>query len=121
MATDGKFDRSTTAVNLKESIVAYFTNLNGFSIVRGGVLLFTALLWLIPLIALLYVAAQPTEGLLSGSFWAFPDRFALVQNMMQAWTQAEFKDYAINSLIYASIGSVVAVFLASLEGSRSLG
>lgn len=116
MATDDKFNRSTTAVDLRNNITEYFTNLDGFSVIRGGVLIFTSILWLIPLITLLYVAMQPSQNFLSGSFWAVPDRFALLENMMQAWTQANFRSYAINSLIYASVGSVVAVLLASLAG-----
>jgi multiple sugar transport system permease protein len=63
---------------------------------------------------LLYIAVQPS--LPQGAFWSTPERVALVGNLVEAWTEANFGRYAVNSLLYASVGSVVAVFLASLAG-----
>ena len=115
MATDDA-EQSQPILKLRNNAVGYVTSLDIFSAIRAGFLLITSLLWLVPLLSLIYVASQPTSGLLSGSFWAIPDRFALFENIMMAWTQADFRNYAINSLLYASLGSVIAVFLASLAG-----
>lgn len=116
MATDDRLDLTATVDDLRTDTTNYLMNLNGFSVIRGVVLLITAFLWLVPLIALFYVAVQPNQSLVSGSFWALPNQSALLENMILAWTQADFRNYAINSLIYASVGSVIAVFLASLAG-----
>lgn len=113
MAIDGRFERPSLD-DTRTNFAEFVENLDGFNVLRGVLIAFVSILWLVPLLALFYVAIQPS--LPQGAFWSLPERVALFENLVQAWTEADFEDYAINSLIYASIGSVIAVFLASLAG-----
>jgi len=109
-------DRVTvpTVEGTKTTAVGFVRNADAFDLLRGSLIVLMTVLWLVPLIALLYVAVQPS--LPQGAFWSTPKRVALIGNLIEAWTEANFGSYAVNSLVYASAGSVVAVFLASLAG-----
>jgi multiple sugar transport system permease protein len=65
---------------------------------------------------MLFISLKPTDQLITGEFWALPQDLAVVDNLATAWEDANFRNYAINSLIYATVGSGLAVFLASLAG-----
>jgi len=74
------------------------------------------LLWMLPLLAMVFISLKPTDQLISGDFWALPQNLAIVDNLATAWEDANFRSYAINSLVYATVGGGIAVFLASLAG-----
>lgn len=74
------------------------------------------LLWLVPILAMAYIALKPTNQLITESFWNLPDTVVLLENLRTAWVDANFRNYAVNSFIYASIGGLGAVFLASMAG-----
>ncbi|WP_224337814.1 carbohydrate ABC transporter permease [Haloprofundus halobius] len=113
MATDERPGQPTVD-GAKNDVAEYLKNLNGFNVLRGGLIVLISVLWLIPLLALLYIAVQPS--LPQGAFWSLPESIALISNLGEAWSDGNFGNYAINSLIYASVGAVIAVFLASLAG-----
>lgn len=113
MSTDRQIEMPT-AQGMKTSFAEFYRSIDGFSLLRGGLIALMSVLWLTPLLALLYISVQPS--LPQDAFWSLPESIALLDNLRQAWTEAHFGNYALNSLIYASVGSMVAVFLASLAG-----
>lgn len=71
------------------------------------------LVWMIPVIAMAYIALKPTNQLITGAFWALPEQLAIISNLRTAWVDANFGQYAVNSFLYATFGGGGAVLLAS--------
>lgn len=113
MATDRR-SRLSSVRGAKTAVAEFYSNLDWVGMLRGSLIVVMSVLWLIPLLALFYISVQPS--LPQETFWSLPETIALIENLTEAWTEANFGNYAINSLIYATVGSVIAVFLASLAG-----
>jgi multiple sugar transport system permease protein len=86
---------------------------NALRFVGAGVWI---LIWLVPILAMVYISLKPTNQLVTEPFWNLPSQVVLIENLRTAWVDASFSQYALNSFIYATVGSVAAVFLASLAG-----
>jgi len=71
------------------------------------------LVWIVPIIAMAYIALKPTGQLITEPFWALPNNFALLSNIQTAWVDASFSQYAVNSFLYATVGAIGAVLFAS--------
>lgn len=91
-------------------------NADSFEVGRFLATLLVLAFWVLPLAAILFISLKPTDQLITGGFWALPQDLAVVDNLATAWEDANFRNYAINSLIYATVGGGLAVFLASLAG-----
>lgn len=90
--------------------------LDVLSVLRLTLTFVILLIWLIPILALFYISLKSTKQLITEAFWGRPEQIQLFANLATAWTDANFREYAINSFIYATVGSIGAVFLASLAG-----
>jgi multiple sugar transport system permease protein len=91
-------------------------DVDAVSVVRYTLVTAVLLVWMLPIAAMFYIALKPTEQLITGAFWALPNSLALLDNLATAWQDASFRAYAVNSLLYATVGGGLAVFLASLAG-----
>jgi multiple sugar transport system permease protein len=113
MATDSMTDddQGRTVVTPLLATVREELNLyNGLRLL-GAVVWITV--WIVPILAMAYIALKPTNQLLTGAFWSPPADVALLSNLQTAWVDANFSEYAINSFIYATVGASGAVLFAS--------
>lgn len=101
--------------DLDERVYEFVSELTLFTTLRYTLIIALLSFWLTPVYTIVYLALKPTEALAEG-FWAMPDRIAFVENLMTVWTQGGFREFAINSFLYATIGGLSAVFLASMAG-----
>lgn len=90
--------------------------MDSFDAMRLLLTLGVVVLWMLPLLAMIFISLKPTDQLIAGEFWALPQNLAVVDNLATAWEDAKFRSYAVNSFIYATVGGGLAVFLASLAG-----
>lgn len=79
------------------------------SIIVAGV----AVLWLIPTYLVVVNAMTSTDDFEGSPLWK-PGKPALFENISEGWSGAGFGEAATNSLIYATVGSAVAVLIAAL-------
>jgi len=77
-------------------------------------LVILALLWMLPVYALVLTALKSNAQVVARPFWSAPERIALLENIQAAWKRGRMGDFTVNSLIYASVSGVGAVFLASM-------
>lgn len=99
-----------------EGLVERFRGPSGVSALRYALIFLALLIWMMPILAIFYIALKPTGQLITGQFWSVPNTLAFFSNMATAWTDASFQQYAVNSFLYATVGAGIAVFLASLAG-----
>jgi multiple sugar transport system permease protein len=113
MAADPMTDDDPSRPAVTSSLAAVRGELNLYNALRllGAVVWITV--WIVPIVAMAYIALKPTNQLLTGAFWALPTDVALLSNLRTAWVDANFNEYAVNSFIYASVGASGAVLLAS--------
>jgi len=113
MAADPMTDDDPSRAAVTPSLAAVRGELNLYNVLRllGAVVWITV--WIVPIVAMAYIALKPTNQLLTGAFWALPTDVALLSNLRTAWVDANFNEYAVNSFIYASVGASGAVLLAS--------
>ena len=98
------------------SIRGWLNEADLFDIARQLLATIWLLLWLIPLFAIVYISLKPSSQLITEPFWSSPDTIELIANLRIAWTDANFREFAVNSFLYATVGASAAVFLASLAG-----
>jgi multiple sugar transport system permease protein len=75
-----------------------------------------AILWIIPLYAVIFAALKTNNEFSATSFWQLPrdPLNSLVANIKLGWIDNQLQSYFFNSLIYGVVGSAGATFLASL-------
>jgi multiple sugar transport system permease protein len=81
-------------------------------VIRRVVVVLLALVWLIPTYLLVVNAMTSVEEYGGSPRWV-PNSFALFTNMSEAWSAADFGHAALNSLLYALVCALVAVFAAT--------
>jgi multiple sugar transport system permease protein len=80
------------------------------------ILIFLAILWIMPFYAVIISALKTNSEFSSTSFWQLPSAplASLAANLKLGWVDTSMQSYFINSLLYGVVGSVSATFLASL-------
>ncbi|MBI3961388.1 MAG: carbohydrate ABC transporter permease [Deinococcus sp.] len=78
------------------------------------VLIVLALLWMLPVYALVLTALKSNSQVIAKPFWSAPERIAIWENAQAAWKRGRMGEFFINSVIYASVSGVGAVFFASM-------
>lgn len=73
-------------------------------------------LWLVPLLAVLVTSVRSSDELLTGDYWGWPKRFALVENYGAALTQTPMLHYFWNSCLITLPAVAISIFLASMAG-----
>ena len=62
-------------------------------------LLFTLLVWLLPLIAVMLTSIRTFEDVLAGNYWTFPEETALISNYARVFEGGKMGRFFLNSLI----------------------
>ncbi len=86
-------------------------------ITRGLLMLMMTLLviiWLLPLITTFMTALKTAKEASSSYPWEMPQGFALAENVAWAWNKGRLSQSFGTSIIYASVGALFAIALASL-------
>lgn len=84
---------------------------------RGLLMFFMTVLviiWLIPLLITFLTALKTAKEAASSYPWELPQGFALGENIAWAWNRGRLGESFVQSLIYAGVGSLFAIVLASL-------
>lgn len=91
------------------------------TLLRHGVMLVLGLIWIIPLYLVLINAATPDDLYSDKEVYAAPDRFSLWANMRGAWEMANLGVSVGSTLLYATLGGLIAVFIAGLAAYAIVG
>lgn len=85
-------------------------------IIAYSILIMLAIIWLLPCYMVLIAALKTNEEFAITPFYAFPANplGSLVYNIQTALKEANIGNYIINSFLYATIGSITAMLIASL-------
>jgi len=73
-----------------------------------------AIAWLIPFYSTVLASLKSNEDLAAKPFWSLPEKIVLWDNIVKTWKRAYMGKYFFNSLLYAPVASISAVFIASL-------
>lgn len=113
----GRSDRGRTETfpaSMTKGLADVVTDISRFEAFRYSLICVLLLVWLIPVMLLVYLSIYPPDALLHGSVWDPPGRFALFSNMQAVTDVSNFYVAALNSFIYAIVAGTTAVFLASV-------
>lgn len=81
--------------------------------VLSVVLALTTLVWLVPIIAAIYVSLRPFNETAAKGYFSLPDRLGF-DNYTTAWTQADLPQFFLNTLYITIPAVVIALFLSSM-------
>ena len=81
-------------------------------------LIFTLLVWLLPLIAVMLTSMRTFEDVLAGNYWTFPEETALISNYTAVFEGGKMGRFFLNSLIITLPTVVGTLFLSSLAAIR---
>ena len=101
---------------LRERIQQTFNNISTFQMLRYGLIAILLLVWLIPVLVVLYLSVVPMEQLVRGEHWQLPEQVALFGNFVEVMEVSDFYISALNSFTYALVAGTTAVFFASVAG-----
>ena len=79
-------------------------------------LIFTLIVWLLPLIAVMLTSMRTFEDVLAGNYWTFPEETALISNYTAVFEGGKMGRFFLNSLIITLPTVVGTLFLSSLAG-----
>ena len=80
------------------------------------ILVFTLLLWLLPLIAVLMTSMRSNGDILRGNYWGMPSEFALIENYATVFTVSNLARYFLNSLVITLPTVLGTIILSSMTG-----
>ena len=80
------------------------------------ILVFTLLLWLLPLIAVLMTSMRSDGDILRGNYWGMPSEFALIENYATVFTVSNLARYFLNSLVITLPTVLGTIILSSMTG-----
>jgi multiple sugar transport system permease protein len=83
-------------------------------ILRQLVLLLLGAIWILPLYLFLINASSSTKEYAKKERWQAPKSFALTDNISAAWSAAHLGQAVGSTVLYAVVGAVLAVLIASL-------
>lgn len=87
---------------------------NKISLYVGMIVL--CIIWLLPIWTSTLISFKTETDYATQQFWQPPSKIAFIDNLMYAWKSAKLGTYFTNSLLYAFVGSLGAIFVASLAG-----
>ena len=58
-------------------------------------LVFTLLVWLLPLIAVMLTSMRTFEDVLAGNYWTFPEETAFISNYMAVFEGGKWEDFSL--------------------------
>jgi multiple sugar transport system permease protein len=73
-----------------------------------------ALLWLLPIGSSILLSFKTINDYMNQTFWQLPTKFNFVTNIEYAWNSANIGTFILNSIVYATVGAIVAIIIASL-------
>ncbi len=74
------------------------------------------LLWILPLIAILFTSVRSSADINKGNYWGVPSELNIVENYTNVFTNTPMLRYFINSLIITIPTVIVTIFISSLAG-----
>jgi ABC-type sugar transport system permease subunit len=83
-------------------------------VLRHGILLILAVVWILPLYLFLVNAVSSSEEYAQKERWEPPSHFALFDNISAAWDAARLGQAVGSTLLYAVAGALLAVLIAAL-------
>ncbi len=75
-----------------------------------------ALAWLLPVVTTLFISLKTPQDYVSSKFYALPKAFGFLVNLKAAAAQYKVQDHVLSSLLYSTVGAVVAILCASMAG-----
>lgn len=75
-----------------------------------------ALVWLVPIAALVLSALKSPEVFTSQKFYELPKTISIISNLKNVFKQYKLYEYFGNSLIYAVAGGGIAIIVSSIAG-----
>ena len=87
-------------------------------------LVFTLLLWLLPLIAVLMTSMRSNGDILRGNYWGMPTEFALIENYTKVFSVSNLGRYFLNSLIITLptvLGTIQLATFVNQAGLQAIG
>jgi multiple sugar transport system permease protein len=81
---------------------------------RHLIMLILAAIWIIPLYMVLINATASSNDYRDKEIWAAPNHFSLIDNVKAAWNGAHLGSSVGSTVLYATLGGVLAVLLAAL-------
>ena len=79
-------------------------------------LVFTLIVWLLPLIAVMLTSIRTFDDVLAGNYWTFPKETALISNYAEVFADGKMAGFFLNSLIITIPTVIGTLFLSSLAG-----
>ncbi len=86
------------------------------SIPLYAVLVILAILWLLPAVSSLLVAAKSSQDFVSQTWVQLPSRFSFFANLATVLKNYRLQDNLASSFLYASVGTIVVIITASMAG-----
>jgi multiple sugar transport system permease protein len=80
----------------------------------AGLMACISVVWLVPIAFTVLTAFKTTREFSMGSVLDFPQQFSIGGNISAAWQLGDLGQGFINSLLYATVGAICAVFFGSL-------
>lgn len=88
---------------------------------RYLVLFLLGAVWIVPLYFILINATVEPREYRNKAAWEFPATFSLWDNVVEAWTSAGLAGSVGSTLLYATVGGILAVLLAALAAYAIVG
>ena len=79
-------------------------------------LLFTLIVWLLPLVAVMLTSMRTFDDVLAGNYWTFPEETATIANYTAVFEGGKMGRFFLNSLIITLPTVIGTLFLSSLAG-----
>jgi len=79
-------------------------------------LIFTLILWLLPLLAVMMTSIRTTEDILKANYWTIPTEFAIIENYGTVFKLGNLAQYFFNSLVITLPTVLGTIILSSMTG-----
>ena len=79
-------------------------------------LIFTLILWLLPLLAVMKTSIRTAEDILKANYWTIPTEFALIENYGTVFKLGNLAQYFFNSLVITLPTVLGTIILSSMTG-----
>ena len=79
-------------------------------------LIFTLILWLLPLLAVMMTSIRTAEDILKANYWTIPTEFAIIENYGTVFKLGNLAQYFFNSLVITLPTVLGTIILSSMTG-----
>ena len=79
-------------------------------------LIFTLILWLLPLLAVMMTSIRTAEDILKANYWTIPTEFAIIENYSTVFKLGNLAQYFFNSLVITLPTVLGTIILSSMTG-----